>query len=826
MSLVNLSFIKYNNYFNKILKKPQNPYIMSQYEEYEEKLYLTDVAFNPNDGVTAYHVIPKDIDDIGDYLLVSNSADIILSHWFVIEAKRYRVGQCMVTLQRDLLVDYYNNIRTAPAFIERGMLSNDDPMIFNDEGLQYNQIKKSEELLYDKTGCGWIVGYLAKNAYSNDKTIEASITYSSGNPDIPEYDSWADVPEGLQNLVEGTSKYKRIDDTQLYLALKNIGYIRRNKTNCYSLTQLKAEYTNLYPFELDNCSFNSFNNLTGTLYPKKSLNLKQTTVESDGNTIVKTATVLSSSWLPYIETIKQELKFNNESLYDDVERYGNTKIKVGGTIYFLKKVITEEIFENTLNDLLPITKSLILNQIDNNLQYSDPFVDINGNVVSSLSNQTFYFIAKGTSIRIEAVEQGQTATLEIKANRQKTVDAQYDMFAIPYNKNKNSRFYKNSRLPQFARDVNFEASLAIAQSIAVDASDSLYDLQILPYCPESLLTKAWTSAGYVDAIIIRDGIDKSFIYDENDKEISYVLWCSHSSFNFQINKEIPLSEDAKSQKILEKYRLSGPNYASMFDFTPDMNGGVQYFNVYCDYRPYKPFIKINPEFSYLYGGEFKDPLGLILSGDFSLTIMKNAWQTYLLNNKNYEAMFDRGIQSIEKANNVAYLNSIFGAMAGTVGGAVAGGMAGSKAGPYGAVAGAVVGGTAAGVGGAIDVYNQDMLRTDSVNLQKAQFGYQLDNIKALPNTIQKITSLTQVNKFVPVLEYYTCTSNEREAFANFIKYNGMTVGRIDQIANFEEEGGFIQGRFLRLEGLSEDYHLANAINTTFQAGFYFDKEDE
>lgn len=68
MALVTLQFIQYNNYFNKILKKPENPFYASSYEDYPEKAYITDVAFNPNDGVTTTQVVNKDIDDVGDYL--------------------------------------------------------------------------------------------------------------------------------------------------------------------------------------------------------------------------------------------------------------------------------------------------------------------------------------------------------------------------------------------------------------------------------------------------------------------------------------------------------------------------------------------------------------------------------------------------------------------------------------------------------------------------------------------------------------------------------------------------------------------------------------
>lgn len=839
MSLVNLSFIKYNNYFNKILKKPQNPYIMSQYEEYEEKLYLTDVAFNPNDGVTAYHVIPKDIDEIGDYLLVSDSSDIVLSHWFVIEAKRYRVGQCMVTLQRDLLVDYYSNIRTAPAFIERGMLSNDDPMIFNDEGLQYNQIKTEVKPLWDNTECGWIVGYLAKESDLDDENVEANVTIDSATADYT-YSSWNDAPEILRDLVTGAKKYRT--EVQYELQIKNPGYVRvEDKTHSYYMDYIKTSFNGVgYRYNNKNAS-DFILRSDGTVATARSTKhlLRTFNFRKDDSNPAYASEVIDRMNDYLLWSIKQT-QSSVDSIYDlknqdykeTIDAFSDKIVEVGGTKYKIKTNTYSETITDILSDH-PSLDSLVRTKImerDALYYFRTIFVNSLGVIQNNvdLANLEFEFNCQTTVL--EASELGQVAKMVMPnhANRQETIDAQYDIFAIPYPLNNfgkdGTAKFATSPLGIQTITVSSEVSLAMAQRLAVLFGSKLYDIQLLPYCPVNLPNNGRAHAPvkpFSDEIGCKD-------ITVNDVIKSFVIFASHSQIDGVVyNNWIDKSSDSKTQKILYKYRLSGGNYASMFDFTPDMNGGVDYFVYYCNFKPFKPFIKVNPYFNYLYGREeFKDANGLILSGDFSISRVSEAWTEFMNQNKNFEAMFDRNIMSIERANEVSKLSSIFGAVAGTVGGAVAGGMAGSKAGPYGAVAGAVVGGTAAGVGGAIDVNNQEMLRQDSLSSQYDMHAFQIDNIKALPNTIQKVTTLTVIDKVVPVLEIYECTETEKKAFSDYIKFNGMTVGRIDQIANFEEEGGFIQGRFLRLEGLTEDYHLANAINTTFQAGFYFDKEEE
>lgn len=61
----------------------------------------------------------------------------------------------------------------------------------------------------------------------------------------------------------------------------------------------------------------------------------------------------------------------------------------------------------------------------------------------------------------------------------------------------------------------------------------------------------------------------------------------------------------------------------------------------------------------------------------------------------------------------------------------------------------------------------------------------LDNIKALPNGITRTSAITANNKKVPFVEYYTCTETERNAFLNKLKYDGMTIGVIGKLSDYD-----------------------------------------
>lgn len=167
--------LNYNNYYNRILKKEET---LEAYQDYV--IYtLPETNFVPNDGVNTQHDIGSNAqmyDGSGDYLLVTDGSNTIQSRWFIIDAVRNRSGQYSLTLRRDLLADYKDEIMSADCFIEKGNVGFDNPLIFNKENMSLNQIKTSETLLKDSTGCPWIVGYIPRNLEERTGTFTPLIT--------------------------------------------------------------------------------------------------------------------------------------------------------------------------------------------------------------------------------------------------------------------------------------------------------------------------------------------------------------------------------------------------------------------------------------------------------------------------------------------------------------------------------------------------------------------------------------------------------------------------------------------------------------------------
>lgn len=148
----NIIFINgYNNYYNRRVKYSQN---LSDYIDGYDCTVKTGVNFNPNDGVTARLTanLDIDIDAISpDYALVVDEYNEIVSRWFVIEMVRNLNGQYSVHLKRDVIADHFDKLKTVPIFVQKANLSSNNDLIYNSEGMKFNQIKQREILLKDKT---------------------------------------------------------------------------------------------------------------------------------------------------------------------------------------------------------------------------------------------------------------------------------------------------------------------------------------------------------------------------------------------------------------------------------------------------------------------------------------------------------------------------------------------------------------------------------------------------------------------------------------------------------------------------------------------------
>lgn len=810
-------FLSYNNYYNRQVKNDGD--YLSAYEPYIIDSLL-NTNFNPNDGITTTHVTGSwNYNTTPDYLLVfdAGTTSSPVSRWFVIEAVRTRLGQYQLSLVRDVISENYTSVLNSPCYIEKGWVPDTDPAIFNSEGVLVNQIKKSETKLYDYTNTAWIVGYL-DSKYSNANPITGS--FSPAAVDL-NYSSITEVPfyhsiDNLQSLSPNTSSMPQY-------------FIAGN-----SISADEVYYTiTVDNFRGDNPPYIYVNTFTFYIFPDPSKNyVIQSTTQS--NSIFTCRDRYPTELLAsYGQDWSRMAVLLLQGGYSNSTNLGNASDRE-----ILDNLNEKEIFISDLNNTYSADVSIKTIESTNDKQ----FFILNNSTIgsfftynSSLLTGT-YNIDNNTSIPTEQqiaslgfyaapwVEytfslntvSGENFSIPIAATRKKLSDAPYDMFAIPYD---NFTFVANENVPT---KVNKTDSLSIANLLALNLDANLYDIQLLPYCPITAI-KQNLAGNFVLSDLTENG-DYSYITKGNSIN-SVIFWATKASFTFNINYPIEV-DDYKITNECDMWRLCSPNYNGVFEFNAAKNGGVPYFNVDCTYKPISPYIHINPAFGRLYGADYDDARGLICGGDFSLPVVKEAWISYQLQNKNYEKTFQRQIENMEVQHDVARIQERWNVATGTVSGAVSGATTGAIGGPIGAVAGGVVGGASSLAGGITDIRINEMLRNEALDYTKDMFNYNLENIKALPTSLAKVSAFTYNNKIVPFLEYYTCTNEEKEAIRNKIKYNGFTIMRTGAIKDYlkEDEETYVKAKLIRwISTNSEDFHYINYIAAELNKGVFITK---
>lgn len=791
-----LYLLHYNNYKNRISKLFTTLASYVPYAVSNTVPYLSETNFNPNDGVSTEQIIgsgtvPWTYGD-PDYLVVADdNGTQIISRWFVIEAPRLRYGQHKLILRRDVLAEKRALIMTAPAMITKGMLSISDDGIFNAEPMTFSQIKQSEHLLQDVTMQAWVVGYFAPPTTDKTFTIPAdtSLHYKT-------YASLADIP------YYANSKIIRINDTTITGTYRTGGFSSSQAFGLRYRITFSGGSTADYECAVYNSADSDLSVYIGTpaLYrPDDDTRGQMTAQRTIGPHVADMQATLNG-----------DIQTANATLLDTIGQY----YLVGTSLYKVTGITTK----TTSGQTTAITSSGMPTTYASMTAYAAEGFS------GTPNDNSFFIYGDVTQFLLVVEEQASGAvTCTIPATARELNDAPYAMFTYPLSGSYvlDGTTYYNS--PDF--------SIKLATAISKELGTGCYDVQILPYCPRADFLGGGgtmflgTVAGQQYGTLNEDYAELT----TGGTTCGAICFCVTSSFQTSISRSsiLSISSDPIQFKVDSQTRfcrICSPNYNGQFEFTPEKNGSLKYFDIFCTYKPYNPYIQVAPRFGRLYGDSFQDARGLICAGDWSLPQVSDAWINFELNNKNYQQSFDRQIQSLELQQNQARIHDILAAITGTVSGGITGAATGATVGGgYGAIAGAVVGTVGSAATGVADVYMSEELRKDAMSLKKDLFSYEMQNIRAIPQSLTRVSALTKVFKVFPFLEIFDAPRVEKEALYNKIRYNGMTIMRIGKIQDFlGPSRTFVQGHFIWLEDLDEDYHVAQAITDEFEKGVYIE----
>ena len=161
----------------------------------------------------------------------------------------------------------------------------------------------------------------------------------------------------------------------------------------------------------------------------------------------------------------------------------------------------------------------------------------------------------------------------------------------------------------------------------------------------------------------------------------------------------------------------------------------------------------------------------------------------------------------------AILAPITGAASGAAAGAQAGGI-------YGAIGGGAIGAIGGGITAAIDYKNTIRMMEENRQYSIDMYGYNLQNIQAIPTSLTKTSALTYNTRVWPFIEYYTCTDAEKAALRDKMKYNGMTIMKVGKLNDYLlGEDKFYKGQLIRLN-IKVDSHMAYEIYNELNKGVY------
>ena len=539
---MNLLILKgFNNYFNRIIKKYTT---LADYISHSETNYdFSDINFNPNDGVTTTQVIgsttqqqtggPDPVplawehDGNPDYIIAyetqkvgNTTINTIKSRWFIVESVRTRNGQYSLKLKRDSIADHLDTLQTATAFIKKGTVSDDNPLILNDEGISVNQIKSGETLLKDKTGSAWLVGYMPKNGgtdgqvsitiptksieyetienLASDLDVDASdlgaiFTTNTNNPAYFVNDNIEFV--GWINSVDATSlEYRIIGGSRDGLSSISFGkwdlLSHSTTSDCFAKEASTAQYTSVI-----------FSKLIEVW--KTNLNANKTAIKNAWETITSHPLMMKNVY----DKLK-DLAMNKTIIYKN-GRYYNVKL---GSVEGPTNT-KERYYSSALSTPFSTVCSATISGY-NSAVSGDPtarqLTALSGGKIFINYNElvaSFYLEEVSTSANIEGI------SFSMSSTRNNCVDQVYDMFAIPFS---NVQVIDGLNTYEGIGDYSQELAVAIAEKMSAGSYD-LYDLQLLPYCPFPEIA----GDGNIDVTALTSGYDYDYITQTNST-VTYV----------------------------------------------------------------------------------------------------------------------------------------------------------------------------------------------------------------------------------------------------------------------------------------------------------------
>lgn len=805
------------------------------------------INFKNRDGITTSQVVnlPKGTENFKpNYLLVlKENTDDIVSRWFVTESYETRAYQFNLSLVRDIIADNWETVLDTPSVVSRGWArvgSGTNSPIFNSEGFSCSQVKQTEHLLKDKTGSAWVVAYI-KN-YDTDPAPETpdEITFysSPGNT--------KSEPESVTAMFEGTAATGYAYDRQMA--------DRKIVTHCVDMSGTTPGAIYAVPYTMDDSHGYRASEIT-VPSPSSEYGWYFDGFAPTGNywTAFNTAVKRLMSSNQLWESV--DTSFDNKELTagrpwnDEVDQYiGQKFYDPASKPYVLGRVEIPSKFlvRTSAADIEWWSEKIghIIKQADvagdlvsqSTVGVKEPFGAATADYIE-LELMTYTYVRQYVGLSEDKV------TLAL--NHANLTDRPWSMCAVPVD----AINIVNRSVPTTPG-----VAKAFASALSEQLGEKVLDVQLLPYCP----CPDFISGNAISLTGLSEHVDYEWIKSGNNI-VTILLWARNCSSRIQIPfTRYNLPDDPVEFKLEQEtklYRLTAPNYSSSWEFSICKNRGLYAFDVDFTYEPYNSYLRVAPHFGGLYGANFGDSRGLIISCDTSLPKISDNWVNYQLQNANYQKVFDRQIKTQEIGIALAGFNAAADiAMTGlSIGSGINGLKAGAKAlsmnkaaddnadmmnlqdasfalaqnqAKYDAKLGQLRSNVAfSSLQGGIEAINDlSNLGMQIRSMEDAKFNHEMNisNIKAQPQTITQIGAFNVNNKLFPVLEVYDATESEKDNIREFIKYRSMNIGRTATIRDYLSDNPrtWIEAALIDTFSYNGDSHELAYLKNELQKGVF------
>ena len=562
-----LLLLHYNNYFNRIIKKKDT---IADYKaadaDYKE---VSNINFNPGDGVNTSLVLGLgqtgalfESDDEFDYLVayeVVGNANVISSRWFILEQDRTRSGQYELTLKRDVLADNYADVLNSPIFLEKGFINDvNDPLLYNSESMNVNQIKQLEVPLMDETKSGWVVGYIPSDAFPKTEpdsdrvqkkvTVPMSADYTVNGLSSWSYWKYCSSNPNYKFMSDNTGKRK----VTVKIRSERIYADSGASAKCDMIT---ADYT-FYPNSNDAGTYSQKN--SGSITTSSGTWNYPQWYQDYGPVTFKQGGINSSVCGKIFDPVRNNSAFNKA-----LNAILGTDISIGDTSA-LRRLQDKIILDSSTNTYykiniisasegnpITVTSSIsggqtALNALKNAMNY----ISGTGGTLQG-TYTTFTASNSSTSYAIQLTNVGVSFYVNLNSDRAHLNDAPYDMFCIPFSDTLKLKYGTT----EFTCSKN--VAISMATEIGRDlGSNTVYDVQLLPYCPNrTLVVKSGSPSTVLDLTGVKYDLIKESVTNHPQ---SAVIWCTESTFQVPITTETQVvefkpTEDAPAKITTETY---------------------------------------------------------------------------------------------------------------------------------------------------------------------------------------------------------------------------------------------------------------------------------